>query len=181
MSGKPTVISTFAGCGGSSLGYKWAGFKELLAIEWDQNAVDTFKFDNISWPSEVQVLNNHGKQWQNKYYDLFLYNLKQSDIEDMTTIVHMDSIEASKTFDDNSIDFIHIDGCHAGDYVEEELRSWLPKMRDNSIIAGHDYGSIRKRVGNSIVSPVDLVFGDKVEIVDGDGDSYMVKVGKGLV
>lgn len=37
-----TVISTFAGCGGSSLGYKWAGYKELLAIDWEQNAVDTF-------------------------------------------------------------------------------------------------------------------------------------------
>jgi len=34
-----TVISTFAGCGGSSLGYKWAGFKELLAIDFDKNAV----------------------------------------------------------------------------------------------------------------------------------------------
>ena len=45
MSGKPTVISTFAGCGGSSLGYKWAGFKELLAIEWDDNAVETFKLN----------------------------------------------------------------------------------------------------------------------------------------
>jgi DNA (cytosine-5)-methyltransferase 1 len=39
---KPTVISTFAGCGGSSLGYQMAGFHELLAVEWDQNAVDTF-------------------------------------------------------------------------------------------------------------------------------------------
>lgn len=41
----PTVISTFAGCGGSSLGYSFAGFKELLAVEWDQNAVDTFKLN----------------------------------------------------------------------------------------------------------------------------------------
>lgn len=41
----PTVISTFAGCGGSSLGYKMAGFKELLAVEWDTNAVDTFKLN----------------------------------------------------------------------------------------------------------------------------------------
>lgn len=40
---KPTVISTFAGCGGSSLGYKMAGFHELLAVEWDDNAVETFK------------------------------------------------------------------------------------------------------------------------------------------
>lgn len=42
-SGKPTVISTFAGCGGSSLGYQLAGFQELLAVEWDDNAVETFK------------------------------------------------------------------------------------------------------------------------------------------
>lgn len=42
---KPTVISTFAGCGGSSLGYKLAGFHELLAVEWDQNAVDTFRLN----------------------------------------------------------------------------------------------------------------------------------------
>lgn len=42
---KPTVISTFAGCGGSSLGYKWAGYDELLAVEWDDHAVDTFKLN----------------------------------------------------------------------------------------------------------------------------------------
>lgn len=38
----PTVISTFAGCGGSSLGYSMAGYRELLAVEWDDNAVATF-------------------------------------------------------------------------------------------------------------------------------------------
>jgi len=41
----PTVISTFAGCGGSSLGYSISGFKELLAVEWDDNAVATFKLN----------------------------------------------------------------------------------------------------------------------------------------
>ena len=41
----PTVISTFAGCGGSSLGYSMAGFMELLAVECDNNAVETFKLN----------------------------------------------------------------------------------------------------------------------------------------
>jgi DNA (cytosine-5)-methyltransferase 1 len=41
----PTVISTFAGAGGSSLGYSMAGFHELLAVEWDNNAVETFKLN----------------------------------------------------------------------------------------------------------------------------------------
>lgn len=45
----PTVISTFAGAGGSSLGYSMAGYRELLAVEWDDNAVETFKanFPNV--------------------------------------------------------------------------------------------------------------------------------------
>ena len=38
----PTVVSTFAGCGGSSLGYRMAGYRELLAIDFDSNAEATF-------------------------------------------------------------------------------------------------------------------------------------------
>jgi len=45
INGKPTVISTFAGTGGSSLGYHWAGFKELLAIDFDDHAVECFKLN----------------------------------------------------------------------------------------------------------------------------------------
>jgi DNA (cytosine-5)-methyltransferase 1 len=41
----PTVISLFAGCGGSSLGYSMAGYRELLAVEWNDNAVATFRLN----------------------------------------------------------------------------------------------------------------------------------------
>ena len=40
-----TVISTFAGTGGSSLGYKLAGFRELLALDWEPHAVECFKLN----------------------------------------------------------------------------------------------------------------------------------------
>ena len=45
MGARPKVISLFSGCGGSSLGYKWAGFDELLAIDFDKNSVETFKLN----------------------------------------------------------------------------------------------------------------------------------------
>ena len=41
----PTIVSLFAGYGGSSLGYSMAGYRELLAVEWDDNAVETFKLN----------------------------------------------------------------------------------------------------------------------------------------
>jgi DNA-cytosine methyltransferase len=38
-----TLVSLFAGCGGSSLGYKQAGFDIKLAVEWDTKAADVYK------------------------------------------------------------------------------------------------------------------------------------------
>lgn len=43
--GAPTVISTFAGRGGSSTGYHMAGYRELLAVEWDAHAADTLRLN----------------------------------------------------------------------------------------------------------------------------------------
>lgn len=57
----PTVISTFSGCGGSSLGYKLAGCDVRLAVEWDANAVETYRANFPSTPvyhgdiSELEV------------------------------------------------------------------------------------------------------------------------------
>lgn len=39
------VVSLFSGCGGSSLGYIWAGGKVLAAVEWDENAVATYRLN----------------------------------------------------------------------------------------------------------------------------------------
>lgn len=46
----PTVISAFAGCGGSSLGYSMAGYRELLAIEWDVKAIESFQLNFLDVP-----------------------------------------------------------------------------------------------------------------------------------
>lgn len=43
MTRQPTVLSTFAGTGGSSLGYQFAGFREVLAVEWDHHACDCLR------------------------------------------------------------------------------------------------------------------------------------------
>ena len=41
------VISTFSGCGGSSLGYKMAGYKVLWANEFIPAAIDTYKANHL--------------------------------------------------------------------------------------------------------------------------------------
>jgi len=67
----PSVISTFAGGGGSSLGYSMAGCRELLAVEWDDNAVTTLRANfpdldichgDIAKLSVAEVLERTGMQ-----------------------------------------------------------------------------------------------------------------------
>lgn len=41
----PTAVSLFAGCGGSTLGCSMAGYRELLAVEWDDHAVNVFRLN----------------------------------------------------------------------------------------------------------------------------------------
>jgi hypothetical protein len=56
--------------------------------------------------------------------------------------------EAVQQIDDDSIDLLHIDGCHTYEAVQDDYISWLPKLRENGVILFHDiadscdYGSV---------------------------------------
>jgi predicted O-methyltransferase YrrM len=54
------------------------------------------------------------------------------------TIVSL-SHEASQYFDDKSVDVIFIDAGHSREAVMKDIEAWLPKMKPNGIMAGHDY------------------------------------------
>jgi|SRR5215469_926967 len=54
-------------------------------------------------------------------------------------ILRLDSVAASRVFDDASIDFVFIDGDHWYDPVRRDVLTWLPKMKPGSVMAGHDY------------------------------------------
>jgi hypothetical protein len=49
------------------------------------------------------------------------------------------SMDAVKKFEDNSLDFVFIDGNHAYEYVTDDITKWAKKVRPGGIIAGHDY------------------------------------------
>ena len=53
-----TLVSLFAGCGGSSLGYKSAGYDIRLAVEWDKGAADIYRGNFPDTPLYEGDVNN---------------------------------------------------------------------------------------------------------------------------
>ena len=49
------------------------------------------------------------------------------------------SVEASKQFEDGSLDFIYIDANHDFAHITEDLNTWSPKVKKGGIISGHDF------------------------------------------
>ena len=50
------------------------------------------------------------------------------------------SVEAANIFPDGHFDFVYIDAEHTYKAVKEDVKAWLPKVKFNGVIAGHDFG-----------------------------------------
>ncbi len=59
------------------------------------------------------------------------------------TKMKMKSEEAAPYVEDESLDFVYIDGDHSFDYVMLDLILWPRKVRKGGVVAGHDYYRFR--------------------------------------
>ena len=80
------------------------------------------------------------------------------------------SYNAHKLLIDGFYDFIYIDGSHLYEDVKRDLNDYLPKLREGSILAGHDY----KNIDNfGVIRAVDEFMKEnnfEMVILSGDGD-----------
>lgn len=53
--------------------------------------------------------------------------------------MRMFSTDAAKELEDESLDFVYIDGNHAFDFIMQDLIAWTPKVKKGGIVSGHDY------------------------------------------
>lgn len=55
-------------------------------------------------------------------------------------IIQGNSADSAVFFEDDSIDFLFIDADHSEQGVRKDITNWLPKMKQKSIMSGHDWG-----------------------------------------
>jgi predicted O-methyltransferase YrrM len=132
-------------------------------------AVDDWKCNNIS-DTSMAATNTYGD-----FLTVFKSNLEKTGLTDIVTIIQGDSIEISKQIQDKSIDFLFIDGNHTYPYMDNELNAWLPKMKENSTVAGHDYCSLPH-----MPEMINKRFSGNFTLTSNQG-TYIAPIGSGLI
>lgn len=87
----------------------------------------------------------------NALYTRFMENV--APVASAIVPMRMTTTQAASNFADGSVDFVFIDADHSYDAVKQDIHTWLPKVKDGGVLAGHDYGwagSVRRGVHDAI-------------------------------
>lgn len=97
-----------------------------------------------------------------RFMDAAQKNLKK--FSKRVTMVRQESANAATMFDDESVDFIFVDGDHSYDATLADCEAYYPKLKKGGIFCGHDYQVIEGvkravdqfRTKNKITAPINL-------------------------
>jgi hypothetical protein len=123
----------------------WKGRSSVyMAVEMI-NSEKKIKFDCVdTWNgSEEHISEGSGCFVKEILIDRdWLFNQFINNIEPVKNIINpiRDTSEsASKKYKDGSLDFIWIDAAHDYDNVFSDISNWIPKLKIDGYIGGHDY------------------------------------------
>ncbi len=108
-----------------------------LSIGFENSKVKITCIDIWQDPSAPSIFKLTGDILFAMHFDQFLkwtYWFK-----DNLNIIRWNSWKASEFFENQSIDIIFLDAAHDFENVFRDIVSWLPKLKKNGIIIGHDY------------------------------------------
>ena len=103
------------------------------------NSGKRIKFDCVDhWKGSKEHLDNKKIDAEN-LYEGFLKNIEP--VKGLINPIRGESVMASKLYEPNSLDFIFIDASHDERSVREDLTYWMPRLKEDGMIAGDDVDS----------------------------------------
>jgi len=125
-------------------------------------------FEGNSGSTDLKEVEAYKQVNVSKMYEEYLNNTEHLKSY-FNTVVNY-SHQVADSFNDNSVDCIFIDAGHSYKAVKADIQAWLPKMKDGSIMSGHDY-TAWKGVGEAVNELLGTP--DKVE-----NDCWFIKIKK---
>lgn len=75
---------------------------------------------------------------------IFEENVGQFSQSRFINLIEAKSLDAAGSFEDASLDVVFLDGDHRYDFIRADIEAWLPKLKPNGIMCGHDCEIILK-------------------------------------
>lgn len=94
--------------------------------------IEFYCIDN--WLGSVE---HQGNEDLPRLFEIFTENMKP--VENYYTAMRMNSLDAVKNFENESLDFVFIDASHEYEDVKNDIAAWIPKVKNGGILAGHDF------------------------------------------
>ena len=141
-------VGSFLGQSTAAMGYLIEQSGKNIVFD----AVDIFELSEFSDQEHFEVL----KEFNNDLFGAFKNNLKLAGVEKYVNILKMTSEEASKQYEDNSLDFVLIDASHEYKDVKNDINYWLPKIKQGGILAGDDFLDGKQEVAYAVRDTIGL-------------------------
>jgi len=125
-----------------------------VGVDEGINAEDILKELKISKLSLIDPFIQY-MDWKNpvmledKYKALLVKFCNTKNVE----IIRKTSIEASSMFDNESLDFVYLDGDHSYESAKSDMECWWPKVKLSGVLCGHDFqeDGIRKALAEFLM------------------------------
>jgi predicted O-methyltransferase YrrM len=155
----------------------WMGQSTCYMGEQIKNSNKNIKFYAVdTWEGSDEDAHkealNRLKTQNFTLFDAFKYNLEQCGVSNYVIPLQTTSIEAAKQFEDNSLDFVHIDASHDYENVLADIIAWYPKVKPGGFITGDDYVIS----WNGVIQAVNEYFTGKSVVLLNRGDCTLSKV-----
>jgi predicted O-methyltransferase YrrM len=119
--------------------------------------------------------------WPDWMYLAFIANLRVLDLEATVVPIRSPSADAAVLFDDGSLDAVFIDGGHSYPNVLADIDAYLPKIRKNGIMFGHDLHDVPSRFDRRELLDVSTLNHAEVTYTNSDGQSQRQDVHPGVI
>jgi hypothetical protein len=77
--------------------------------------------------------------WDNYQYENIFNERLRNHLDNRCIKLKSTSELASKSFENNSLDMVYIDGDHNYECVKKDIDIWYQKVKSGGILSGHDY------------------------------------------